>query len=70
MPENARAMQLLFADYPSGEDPITYPRDRYFDTFPDTRSNVLVMSGELDPQTPWQYGHTQYEGLARAGTPF
>jgi hypothetical protein len=58
---------LLFADFPSGQHPIAYPHDGYFDKFPDTLSHVLVMNGMLDPQTPWQYGHTQYDGLRLHG---
>ena len=29
--------------------------------------HVLIMNGELDPQTPAPYGHTQYEGLEVLG---
>jgi hypothetical protein len=41
----------------------TYARDRFFDTFPATKSNVLVMNGLLDPQTPAQSGDVQYAGI-------
>lgn len=45
--------QWLVGPYPV-ETPYTYPRDRYYDGFPETKSNVLVMNGLLvRPSTPW-----------------
>jgi hypothetical protein len=61
-------LSLVFAGFPSATHPIAYPRDGFYDSFPETRSDVLVMNGMLDPQTPYQYGHVQYEGLVQHGS--
>jgi pimeloyl-ACP methyl ester carboxylesterase len=51
----------------SVHSPFTYPRDSFFNAFPETSSNVLIMNGLLDPQTPFQYGHVQHNGTSVTG---
>jgi hypothetical protein len=52
---------------PPNNRTFTYEPDKYWSQFAQTSSNVLIMNGLLDPQTPYQYGHTQFDGIQVRG---
>jgi len=58
---------LLFGTGQNSSDLFTmwdkYPTDEHFNSFPTTDSRVLLLNGDLDPQTPFLYADGQYQGI-------